>query len=120
MKMIALITMLIDHTASVLLRQIEAADVPFVQVGKYALTLYTLCRLIGRFAFPIYAFLITEGYKYTHDRKKYGISLFVFALISEIPWNLEHTGDLFWSRQNVFFTLFTGYLGICCYEHWKK
>ncbi len=120
LKMIALITMLIDHTASVILREMEFANISMLSIGSHDITLYWICRTIGRLAFPIYCFLITEGYVHTHDRKKYGINLLAFALISEIPWNLEHSGSVFYSGQNVFFTLFLGYLAIVCYEKFRN
>ena len=116
LKVIAVITMLIDHVASVLLRE---NPVVLLQIADYQLTLYTLLRTIGRIAFPIFAFLLAEGFHYTSDRKKYGIRLLVFALISEIPWNLEHSGKLFYSSQNVFFTLLLGFLGLCVIEELK-
>lgn len=116
LKVIAVITMLIDHVASVLLRE---NPVVLLQIADYQLTLYTLMRTIGRIAFPIFAFLLAEGFHYTSDRKKYGIRLLVFAFISEIPWNFEHTGKLFYSSQNVFFTLLLGFLGLCVIEELK-
>lgn len=116
LKVIAVVTMLIDHVASVLLRE---NPVVLLQIADYQLTLYTLMRTIGRIAFPIFAFLLAEGFHYTSDRKKYGIRLLVFAFISEIPWDLEHTGKLFYSSQNVFFTLLLGFLGLCVIEELK-
>ena len=120
LKITALVTMLIDHTAGVLLREIPACTAPFFPAISKTVTLYWCLRSIGRLAFPIYCFLITEGYAHTHDKKKYGINLLAFALISEIPWNLEHSGKLFYSSQNVFFTLFLGFLAICAYERYKE
>ena len=116
LKCIALISMLIDHVASVLLRGDQTVLIALF--GKQ-LTLYALMRFIGRIAFPIYAFLIVEGFVHTRNRKAYGIRLLVFALISEIPWDLEHTGSFFSWTQNVFFTLFLGYLGLCLIEKLK-
>lgn len=110
LKLIAVISMLIDHTAFVLLGE----DAPVLcQMGSHRLTLYDTMRFIGRIAFPIYCFLLVEGFLHTRDPKKYGGRLFLFALISEIPWNLEHTGHIFYAQQNVFFTLFLGFLGLC-------
>ena len=50
---------------------------------------------------------------------KYGVSLAVLALISELPWNLVHTGTAFYSMQNVMFTLLIGYLAMCAMEYLK-
>lgn len=117
LKLIAVITMLIDHIASALLR--SQPRVLFTLSG-YTLTLYELMRRIGRLAFPIYCFLLVEGYRHSHDRRKYGRNLLLFALLSEIPWNLLHGNALFCGSQNVYFTLFLGYLGICALEKYRQ
>lgn len=97
LKLIAMITMLIDHTAAILLTD-----------SKW----YLLLRGIGRLAFPIYCFLLVEGYFHTKNVKKYMLRLGIFALLSEIPFDLaftpyySHLGFL--QIQNVFFTLFIG------------
>ena len=120
LKLIALITMMIDHIGSVLLSQAAFATTPFLTIGSHGITLYFIVRKIGRLAFPIYCFLITEGAIHTHDRKKYGANLLIFALISEIPWNLEHSNKVFMlGSQNVFFTLFLGFVAICAYDRYK-
>ena len=117
LKLIALVTMLIDHIAVVLMKN---SRIVLLRTGWGTLTLYTLMRKIGRISFPIYCFLLVEGFLHTRDRKKYGKNLLLFALISEIPWNLEHTGTLHYPVQNVFFTLFLGYAGLCCIEELKE
>ncbi len=118
LKLIAVITMLVDHVAAAFLA--ENTTVLFVVMGR-SVHLYSLMRTIGRISFPIFAFLIVEGYLHTHDRKRYGLSLALFALLSEIPWDLEHTGNAFViSSQNVFFTLVLGYLGICMLERYRE
>ncbi len=116
LKLIALVTMLIDHTTSAV---IGSMIVNIYDTHDKYVIIYNILRGIGRIAFPIYAFLLTEGYIHTHNRKKYGLSLLIFAVISEIPWNLCHVGTVRWENQNVFFTLFLGYLGICLYEKFK-
>ena len=68
---------------------------------------------IGRLAFPIFAFQITEGYRHTSDFRKYAMRLFLFGLISEIPFNLMYAGGfIFPFHQNVMFTLLLGLLSI--------
>ena len=47
---------------------------------------YEVMRTVGRIAFPVFAFLLVEGFSYTHSRKQYALSLLIFALISDIPW----------------------------------
>jgi hypothetical protein len=117
LKCIALVTMLIDHIGLHLLR---GSNIVLLGTGQGALTLDYLMRRVGRLSFPIYCFLLTEGFLHTRDRKKYGLNLLIFALISEIPWNLEHTGTLRYPSQNVFFTLFVGYVGLCCLESLRE
>ena len=119
LKLIALLTMLLDHTAEILFSQMQFATDAILSIGSHQITLYWICRMIGRLAFPIYCFLLTEGYTYTHNKRKYGLNLFVFALISEIPWDLEHNGKMFCSGQNVFFTLFLGFLAIFCFDRFR-
>ena len=67
-------------------------------------------RNIGRIAFPIFCFCIIEGYYHTSDVKKYILRLFIFALISEVPFDLAvNSGGIFGiNHQNVFFTLCIG------------
>ena len=77
LKILAVVSMFIDHSGAVLFR------------GDMWM------RYVGRFAFPIYAFLIVEGYLHTRDVRKYLIRLGVFALISEIPFDLAFRGRLF-------------------------
>ena len=91
LKLIAACTMFIDHMGDTLF--------PGVM----------WLRCIGRVAFPIFCFLIAEGCVHTHDRKKYALRLLVFAVLSEIPFNLM-TGRAVWNPydQNVLWTLLLG------------
>ncbi|MBR1592125.1 MAG: TraX protein [Ruminococcus sp.] len=120
LKCIALITMITDHIAAHILINMKDMTDALIVVAGYKISVYLIMRIIGRLAFPIYCFLLTEGFIHTHDRTKYGINLFFFALVSEIPWDLEHKGQCFYIKsQNVFFTLFLGYLALCIYEKYK-
>ena len=119
LKLLAIVTMLIDHVAEHIFCGMPWAFYHILEVGDRVLTPYVLLRGVGRISFPLFAFLIVEGFLHTHDRRKYGRNLLLFALISEIPWNLVHKNLLFWSQQNVFFTLFLGYLGICVIHYYQ-
>lgn len=117
LKLIAVVTMLIDHIGVYLLMAVPKYQHPLFPHGP---SLYRLCRDIGRIAFPIYVFLLVEGAMHTRDRFKYGRNLLLFAFLSEIPWNLAHSGSLGYNRQNVYFTLLLGYLGICCIDYFYE
>lgn len=72
---------------------------------------------IGRLAFPIFAFLIVEGYHHTRNLKGYCLRLFLFALISEIPFNLMVGSRFVYPiHQNVLWTFLLG-LGLI---HWNE
>lgn len=76
---------------------------------------------IGRIAFPIFAFMIVEGYFYTRNIKKYLFRMLVFALISEIPFNLVMGSSWIYPfHQNVLWTFLLALLAICCIEKAKK
>lgn len=99
LKVIAIITMTIDHAGAVVFKDVFAL------------------RMIGRLSFPIFAFLIANGYSYTKDRKKYAIRLLLFAVLSQYPFMLAFNVD--WSL-NIFFTLFLGLLAIALYDYFKE
>ena len=125
LKMIAILTMLIDHTAAVLLSIYPPAMTPLFYIGGRGYSAYRICRDIGRIAFPIFCFLLIEGFLHTRSRWRYGRNLFLFALISELPWNFMFADTWTYVKQNVFFTLFLGYLGFCAIErfhdvYWKQ
>lgn len=95
LKMIAIIAMAIDHTAAVL-------------IPDNTMT-YLIMRIIGRIAFPIFCFLIVEGFYHTKNVHQYMARLSIFALLSEIPFDLAFYQKPFaFEDQNVFFTLAIG------------
>lgn len=121
LKLIACLSMLIDHLALHVFRGMDWAYYVFFQIGHREITPFFIMRsVIGRWAFPLFAFLIVEGFLHTHERKKYGRNLFLFALLSEIPYNLVNVNNFFYYKQNVFFTLLLGYLGLCVIERYKE
>lgn len=91
LKIIAMISMVIDHIALYLM--------------EYGTVLYETMRCIGRIAFPVFAFLIAEGFIHTRSRYRYFFTLLGFAVISEIPWYLLNGTD---GTHNVMFTLALG------------
>lgn len=117
LKLIAIILMLIDHTGVMILYNYSPATATLFSFGGVDYSWYRIFRDIGRAAFPIFCFLLVEGFLHTHDRKKYGLNLFLFACISEIPWNFMFTNTWRYEKQNVFFTLFLGYLTFCALEY---
>ncbi len=97
LKIIAIITMLIDHTAAVLIPSNTA--------------LWLAMRYIGRISFPIFVFLLVEGFCHTRNARKYLMRMGAFALISEVPFDLAFYGKILeFKHQNIFFTLFLGLL----------
>lgn len=98
LKVIAILSMTIDHIA-----YYYGVSNPYV---------YELMRTVGRIAFPTFAFLLAEGYAHTRNRQRYMLSLFTFAILSEIPWLLLNHDN----SHNVLFTLLAGVIGMYIIE----
>lgn len=98
-KIIAVISMIVDHLGAIFFPQ------------------YIFLRVIGRLAFPIYCFFISEGFFNSRNIKKYILNLFFFGIISEVPFDFAFFGKLiYWDYQNVFFTLGIGLIVIYIYD----
>ena len=109
LKLIAIFTMLIDHIAATVILQMINNGIG----GQTLIDIYWVMRSIGRMAFPVFCFLLVEGFKYTHSREKYAARMFIFALISEIPFDLAINNTVLeFKSNNVFFTLLLGLLAI--------
>ncbi len=102
LKVTAMAAMVVDHAGAVLFPQILEL------------------RLIGRIAFPVYIWLLVEGFVHTSSRKRYFLQMAALAVISELPFDLAFSGgwDLGW--QNVYFTLLTGLLLLTVLEKTAK
>lgn len=98
LKIIAVVTMFIDHFALLFCGDNEK--------------LYLMLRSVGRMSFPLFAFVLTEGFFHTKNRMSYAIRLGVFALISEVPYDMMYGQFFNMARQNVMFTLFIGFMTI--------
>lgn len=109
LKQIALVTMLIDHVGAVLIARWYA-----LSPEEWIYALYAAARCVGRIAFPIFCFLLVEGFLHTRSPGKYALRLGLFALLSEIPFDLAVWGavSLWDNSQNVYFTLLLGLAAI--------
>lgn len=115
LKTIALMAMLIDHIGSLIIypMYLNACIIDGVHVmgelipknAKYIYWMYLILRIIGRIAYPIFAFMIVEGFLHTKDLKKYLSRLLLFAAISEVPYDIANSNTIFNpTSQNVLWT----------------
>ena len=120
LKWIAVVTMAIDHFAAVVLLGRLYSERAW-GAGIWSRQCYWDLRIIGRLAFPIYCFLICEGYRHTRSLRGYLLRLLGFALLSELPFDLAFQRAWFdLSAQNVFFTLALGLSAIALWETLRR
>lgn len=118
LKLMAVILMLIDHAGVVIAARCPMVDV-LTLFGRTR-NLYEIMRFLGRMAFPLFAFLLVEGFLHTRNKLRYALRLGVCALLSEIPFDLAIYTRLWnWQHQNVFFTLLFGFLGLWALEAFR-
>lgn len=103
LKVIALVSMLVDHSAYYLL--------------EHGTALYEAMRCFGRIAFPVFAFLIAEGFVHTRNRLRYFLRLLGFAVVSEVPWYLLNGAD---GTHNVMFTLALGVGALAIFDKYHQ
>lgn len=121
LKKFAALVMLIDHFAYAFLERVrtpEGRPLMFSLQGGFLLD--RILRAVGRQAFPIFCFFLVEGFFYTSSRWKYFARLFLFAVLSQIPFQfcLFPQADVL--HLNVIGTLCLGYLAIWCLEELGK
>ena len=103
LKVIAMVTMFLDHLA-------------YLFIDPYD-DLYPVLRGIGRLAFPLYCFLLVEGFLHTQNYRRYLVRMGLFAVVAEIPFDLVLSGiSMDWSHQSVMVTLFIGLAGLGAYR----
>lgn len=102
LKIIAIISMFLDHLS-------------YAIYGQFSWLNY-----LGRLAFPIFAFQITEGYLHTQNLKKYFLRLVVFAIVSQIPYMLFTSTFTTAITLNIFFTLLSGLIAITIFDKCKN
>ena len=140
LKWIAIVTMLIDHIAATVLTRMLIdrgyydimfgddmnAMVQFSQANAGLILVMTLMRCVGRIAFPIFCFLLVEGFLHTSNVKKYLLRLAAFTVVTEIPFNLAIAGSPFFLEyQSVMVTLLIAMLMLCGFKwvegtEWKN
>ena len=117
LKLMAIVAMALDHIAWTLLDpQLTTLDLTVfpqlptlasLQANPRIYILSYLFHFIGRITFPLMLFFLAEGITHTRNFRRYAMRLFLFALLSEIPYDLAFSGMAFdYTDQNVFFTLF--------------
>ena len=111
LKLIACITMLIDHFGYAIVPRLAIANMD---------TIYYICRSIGRLSFPIYCFLLAEGMRHTHNPGKYILRLAIGILLAELPYDLMCYGEFNWVSQNVMATLTLGAVMLLCMQKTQK
>lgn len=102
LRLMALLCMFVDHAGLAL----------FPSVGIF--------RCVGRLAFPLYCFLIAQGFCHTRDIRAYARRLLFLALVSEVPFDLLIFGRISSAmEQNVVFALLLGLLALCAVRSLK-
>lgn len=133
-KIIAIIAMFIDHFSKIILQMLlyyhwnplaDAGKISAEQFQHIDTFIHFWLQGIGTIAFPLFCFLLSEGFFYTRNRKRYISMMLIFAFISEIPFDLsffssvatqQGTFPFYFQYQNVFFTLFLGLVALSCID----
>lgn len=134
LKVIAVLSMVVDHLCKIIFQwllsnhwgvMVDNGQMSWEQFQKIDNFIRFDLQSIGTIAFPLFCFLLAEGFQHTKNKKRYVGLMFIFALISEIPFDIgffsqysqmEGTFPFYLKYQNVFFTLFLGLLTLVCLE----
>ncbi|MCI9593683.1 MAG: hypothetical protein HFG51_05945 [Lachnospiraceae bacterium] len=128
LKLLALVSMVADHIGVIIVeqrllnRRVSSFALPLAFGLSWKQWFYAdrFLRCIGRLAFPIYLYFLVEGFLRTRNKKAYGIRLFLFALLSEIPFDYAIFGQWYYpAYQNVIFTLCIAFLTLCAMHKYR-
>ena len=121
-KIIACLSMLFDHIAAIFIDEGYLILHPNIEEAPdWMAHLDFAMRAFGRLAFPLFCFLMIEGYFHTRNKLKYLRNLIIFGVISEVPFDMAFNRSFCdWSGQNVFFTLALGLLTVWGIDFFTK
>lgn len=123
LKWIAIVCMVVDHISAVFVyNYYRASLVDPTVVSSTVYQVYYWMRVVGRITFPIFCFELVEGSQHTRSFPKYALRLFLFALVSEIPYDLAlHSDDASWTDHlNIMVTLLVALLPMWAGEASQK
>lgn len=120
LKITAMITMLIDHIGAGILENLMHSAALSPETRSTLLDIDQILRLIGRIAFPLFCYLLVQGFLHTRSRIKYAGNLLLFAFLSEFPFDFMLGSPLDFSSLNVIFTLLIGLLTLWGIEKAKS
>lgn len=124
--MIGVLAMFADHIGAVVIQcgilhgrdPLACSAIIATASGQKWLLVGKICRYAGRMAFPIFAFLLVEGFCHSRNRVNYALRIGLLAVISEIPFDLAIYNTWYYpGYQNVVFTLLIGILVMACLEY---
>ena len=99
-KWIAMLSMLIDHAGYRLI---------YGDIGA-PVYIRTVTHILGRLAFPLFCFLLVDGFMRTRSKEKFFLRLLIWAIVSELPYDLMvHSRVFYFNDQNVLWTLLFGF-----------
>ena len=99
-----------------MLKIIAMVSMAFDHVGDMFFPDIMWMRMVGRLAMPIFAFCITEGYIHTRNRNKYLLRMGIFALVSEVPFDLAFEGNINLSHQNIMLSFFISIVALMLFD----
>ena len=99
-----------------LLKLLAMVSMVFDHVGDMFFPEQTWMRMIGRLAMPIFSFCIAEGYAHTRDKNKYMLRMGLFAIVSELPFDLAFSRGLDWGHQNIMLSFLISILALRSFD----